>query len=361
MALKFEKIQLDDVTYEAASVFDVNNNGRLDIVCGEYWYEAPHWTKHKICDVLAEDEYYDDFSDIPMDVNGDGYLDIVTGGWFGQTLRWRENPGPAGGEWTVHDIDACGNIESTRAFDIDGDGQLEIVPNCPGKPVMYYKLVMDENGRGTGRFERHDISPRPNTHGMGVGDINGNGRPDVVLGNGWLEAPADPSDVPWTFHAEFDLASASMPVLVHDVNGNGVADLIVGQGHEYGLAWWEQGRDASGRRTWTKHDIDTTASQYHTLELVDIDNDGELELVTGKRYRAHNGNDPGSADPVGVYYFKSDGGRFVKHVIDSGAVPGHSGCGIDFAVADLDGNGWLDIVAPGKDGLYLFRNLGNQG
>ena len=359
MGLEFEKTRIDDVTYEAAEVFDVNNDGKLDIACGEYWYEAPDWTRHKICDVRAEGEYYDDFSDIPMDVNGNGFLDIVTGGWFGETVCWRENPGPAGGEWTVHDVDKPGNIETTRAFDIDGDGQLEILPNCPGSAVMYYKLIVDRNGRGTGRFERHDIWPHA-THGSGFGDVNGNGRADYILSNGWLEAPEDPAKGKWTFHEEFDLESASIPVLVHDVNGDGLADLIVGQSHAYGLAWWEQGRDASGKRTWTKHDIDPSASQYHTMELVDIDNDGELELVTGKRYRAHCGNDPGADDPVGVYYFKINGGKFEKHVIDYGPVPGHSGCGIYFAVADLDGNGWKDIVAPGKDGLYLFRNLGNR-
>jgi hypothetical protein len=347
------------VTYEAAEVCDVNGNGRLDIVCGEYWYEAPGWTKHKMCDVPPEGEYYDDFSDIPMDVNGNGLPDIVTGGWFGQTLRWRENPGPDGGEWKIHDVDKPGNIETTRAFDIDGDGQLEICPNCPGSPVMYYKLVLDEAGRGTGTFKRFDIHPKA-THGMGFGDVNGNGRCDYVLANGWLEAPDDPTQGPWLYHPEFELGSASCPVLVHDVTGNGLADLIVGQSHDYGLAWWEQGRDASGKRTWTKHDIDTTASQYHDVQLVDIDNDGELELVTGKRYRAHCGNDPGADDLVGVYYFKINGGEFVKHVIDFGPVPGHSGVGIYFAVADLDGNGWKDIVAPGKDGLYLFRNLGDQ-
>ncbi len=360
MSLRFEKTKLDDGTFEAADVFDVNNDGKLDIVCGGYWYEAPHWAKHKICDVMPEGEYFDDFSDIPMDVSGNGWLDIITGGWFGQTLRWRENPGPNSGEWPVHDIDRCGNIETTRVFDIDGDGRLEICPNCPGHPVMYYKLVLDDHGKGTGGFRRVDIWDNA-THGMGFGDINGNGRIDYVLANGWLEAPENSAHGRWTYHPEFDLGSASCPVLVHDVTGNGLADLIVGQAHDYGLAWWEQGRDRSGARTWTKHDIDPHSSQYHDVQLHDIDNDGELELVTGKRYRAHCGNDPGADDPVGVYYFKINGGKFDKHVVDFGPAGEHSGVGITFAVRDLDGNGWKDIVAPGKDGLFLFRNLGASG
>ncbi len=359
MNLRFEKHHIDAVTYEAASVFDVNDDGVLDIVCGAYWYEGPTWIKHRMCDVRCEGEYFDDFSDLPLDVNGNGRLDVVTGGWFGQTLRWRENPGPAGGEWRVHDIDRPGNIETTRLVDIDGDGQLEICPNTPGGPVMYYKLLLDDCGNGTGRFRRVDIHNAA-THGMGFGDIAGNGRVDYVLANGWLEAPEYPTQGPWTFHREFELESASCPVIVHDVTGNGLADLIVGQAHTYGLAWWEQRRDPSGERTWTKHDIDTTASQYHDLQLADIDNDGELELITGKRYRAHCGNDPGADDPVGIYIFKINGGAFDKHVVDVGPVPGHSGVGIHFAIADVDGNGRLDIVAPGKDGLFLFKNLGRS-
>lgn len=107
-----------------------------------------------------------------------------------------------------------------------------------------------------------------------------------------------------------------------------------------------------------KHDIDTTASQYHDLWLVDLDGDGQLELITGKRYRAHNGNDPGADDPIGIYYFKINGGNFEKHVIDFGPAGEASGCGIYFWVEDINGDGRPDIVAPGKDGLFLFENMG---
>jgi hypothetical protein len=118
-------------------------------------------------------------------------------------------------------------------------------------------------------------------------------------------------------------------------------------------------RNADGSRSWIKHDIDTTVSQYHDLWLADLDGDGELELITGKRYRAHNDGDPGSADPIGIFYFKINGGRFEKHVIDFGpAAEGASGAGIYFWVEDINADGRLDIVAPGKDGLYLFENLG---
>ncbi|MCJ7750858.1 MAG: VCBS repeat-containing protein [Armatimonadetes bacterium] len=358
MPLKFRKALIADERYESAGVLDVNNDGILDIVSGAYWYQGPDFgQQHPVGEVLAEGEYFDDFSTIPMDVNGDGYLDFITGGWWGNTVRWRENPGPKGGDWPEHVIAECGTVETTRAWDVDGDGQLEIVPNTPGRPLVVYKLVTDARGRGTGRFTAHQIWEKQG-HGLGFGDIAGNGRGDFVLHDCWLEAPADPWGGKCVRHDDFDLGSTSVPVLVVDVNGDGLNDLIVGQAHNYGLDWWEQRRDASGKRTWVKHPIDPYNAQYHDLMWVDIDGDGECELVTGKRHRAHCGNDPGEHDDLGSYYFKWNGESFSKQVIDYGPIQTGKGLGIHFAVADLRGTGRLDIVAPGKDGLCVFYNEG---
>ena len=359
MPLKFRKVFIADERYESAGVFDVNGDGILDIVSGAYWYEGPDFKKqHPVGPVRAEGEYFDDFSTIPIDVNGNGRLDFITGGWWGQTLRWRENPGETGNEWPEHIIAECGNVETTRAWDVDGDGRLEMAPNCPGAPLVVYKLDVDGNGRGVGSFTAYKIYDQPQGHGLGFGDITGNGRGDFVLANGFLEAPGDPWRGEWIFRPEFDLGSASVPVLVVDVNGDGRNDLIVGQAHEYGLHWLEQKVDDAGRRAWVKHVIDPDNSQYHDLMWIDIDGDGQCELVTGKRYRAHCGHDPGAFDPVGTYYFKWNGESFTKQVIDYGPARVGKGCGIHFAVADLTGNGLLDIVAPGKDGLYVFFNEG---
>lgn len=359
MPVKFRKRLISEHRYESAGVFDVNNDGILDIVSGAYWYEGPDFKKrHIIGDVRAEGEYYDDFSTIPIDVNGDGFIDFVTGGWWGNTIRWRENPGDPNKQWKEHVIAECGNVETVRAWDVDGDGVLEIVPNTPPTPLVVYKLITDENGKKTGEFAIHTIYKGAQGHGLGFGDVNGDGRPDFILHNGWLQAPHNPDEGIWTFHQEFNLGSASIPILVVDVNGDGLNDLIVGQSHAYGLDWWEQKIDGDGKRIWIKHPIDPFNSQYHDLHWVDIDNDGKCELVTGKRYRAHNGNDPGANDDLGIYYFKWNGESFSKQVIAHGPLGVGAGCGIAFAIADLNGNGWLDIVAPGKDGLHVFENLG---
>jgi len=362
MPLKFRKELIAAESFESAAVIDVDGDGVPDIVSGSFWYQGPDFRKrHFIGDIGRYGEYWDDFSTIPMDIGGNGRTDFVTGGWWGGSVRWRENPGKTGAPWTEHIIAKTGSVETTRAWDIDGDGDLEIIPNCPGGPLVVYKLIRDANGKSTRQFRAIELRKEPQGHGLGYGDLRGNGRGAFLLKNGWLEAPAtgDIYSQPWTFHADFNLDyAASVPMLVVDVNSDGLNDIIVGNAHGYGLEWLEQQRDATGKISFVRHPIDPFASQYHDMRWIDIDGDGKPELVTGKRFRAHCGNDPGEFDPIGTYYFKWNGQSFSKHVISHGAPGEGVGCGIYFDVADLRKSGRLDIVCPGKQGLYVLWNDG---
>lgn len=357
--IRFTKKHIASESYESVGVFDLNQDKVLDIVSGGFWYEGPeYWIRHAIGEAQRYGEYYDDFSTIPLDVNGDGQMDFVTGGWFEGKLVWKENPGDQS-EWAAHLIAEVGNIETTRSWDIDGDGVVEIVPNTPNDSLKIFRLIVDNQGKGTGKFESLAITGK-HGHGMGFGDINDDGRGDLVIPTGWLESPEKPFEEPWKFHSEFELGTAGIPVLVVDVNEDGLNDLIVGQGHDYGLYWCEQTTEKAKDKKWLKHDIDAFNSQYHSMEWVDLDGDGTNELITGKRYRAHNGNDPGGNDDIGLYYFRWNGENFSKQFIDYGPYGEGKGTGVYFSVADLNDDGRKDIIVAGKDGLTVYNNDGQD-
>ena len=354
--VRFRKQMIAAESFESVNVFDVNNDGRPDLVSGAFWYEGPGFVRrHVITQPTRFGEYYNDFSTIPMDVDGDGWTDFITGGWDDKEIYWRKNPEAYDREWKNVIIGKTGNIETTRGWDIDGDGLMEIVPNNPGNALKIFRLIVDGNKKGTGKFKEHVIWDTQG-HGLGFGDVNNDGRGDLIISTGWLEAPKDPFSEKWIFHNEFNLKKASIPIIVTDVNGDGKNDFICGQGHDYGLDWYEQRADASGNRAWIKHEIDPKSSQYHTMEWVDIDNDGKNELITGKRYRAHNEEDPGAEDPIGLYCFRWNGESFIKEVISYGNLGEGKGTGNYFTVQDINGNGRKDIVVAGKDGLFVFYN-----
>jgi hypothetical protein len=249
------------------------------------------------------------------------------------------------------------NVETIRYYDIDGCGQVEIFPNCPCEPPFFVKLKPGKV------FEKHVISEDIAGHGLGVGDIDNDGLPEVIVPSGiyhmknkdpycgnWDRSPAPVLKGPGAW---------SVPVLVHDVDGDGNKEIIIGGSHNYGLSWFKQGTDADGNIIWSEHVVDGAWSQYHDMQLADINGDGKPELVTGKRYMAHCGNDPGDDGDVFVCYYTFRDGRMYRHIIDCGdPAEGHSGVGIYFWLHDFSGNGLPDIVAPGKEGLYLFKNIG---
>jgi hypothetical protein len=352
--IPFEKHAIDLGANEACAFADINRDGKLDIVSGENWYEAPAWTQHHFRELNFSDNYIDDFSDLPLDVNGDGRLDIVSCAWFSKRLAWWENPGTTGGLWKARDIQTGYNIEFAFLVDLDNDGKArEVLPQFGNAeaPLTWYEAK-------DGKFISHAVSNKSYGHGIGAGDVNGDGRTDILTPKGWFEAPADPRKGDWKFHPDWDEKQALGFMHVLDVNGDGRNDIVTSAAHDYGIFWLEQG---SGGK-WTKHKIDDSWSQAHALTIVDLNGDGKKDILTGKRYMAHNGHDPGEREPLGVYWYESvkrdDGSlEWVRHTIDYGT---RTGGGMQIPVADLDGDGDLDFAVAGKSGLFLFENLTKQ-
>ncbi|HEX5483155.1 MAG TPA: VCBS repeat-containing protein [Terriglobia bacterium] len=362
-AISFRKHTIDLGDSESVTVVDMNGDGRLDIVCGENWYEqgppepgrGPRFIKHKFRDLPYTDYYLEDLTDLAIDVNGDGNPDVVSCSYWAKPLTWWENPGKGGGPWREHVMETGSPVEFAFLVDLLNTGKpRELLPQFgnPKFPLTWYELA----GKGaTNSWIAHEISPKSYGHGIGAGDVNGDGRTDIITPKGWFEAPPDPRTGQWTFHPEFDLGATGF-IYTMDVNGDGVPDLVTTLGHGYGIFWVEQKKDAAGNRTWVKHMIDDGWSQAHAMTLADLNGDGRLELVTGKRYYAHE-HDPGANEPLGVYWYEAlnrEGTNWRRHILDYAT---RTGAGLQIPVVDIDGDGDLDILVAGKSGLYLFENL----
>jgi hypothetical protein len=346
--------RLGDDHAEGITTLDMNGDGRPDILSGAYWYENPgprgsEWKRHQYRTVEMVGEFVSDCGEWTVDVNHDGAPDVVTVGWMTDGLWWYENPKKPDVMWQRHLITHSIETEGGWMADINGDGKPDLALAHYGHAGV---LWVDFSGPEP---KVHHVGAREQDgHGIGLADVDGDGKIDILLPHGWFKN-IDADHDQWEWHPEWNLGDAGFPIIGYDVNNDGKLDVIYGHGHSYGLYWLEQQGDASNRR-WVKHTIDESYSQVHTLALADIDGDGELELLAGKRYRGHNGDDPGSYDPLVVYYYKINRktGEFTRVPI---SVNGTAGVGTQFIIADLDGDGDLDLATAGKTGVHFFENL----
>jgi dienelactone hydrolase len=345
-----------DSINSSCTVLDVNRDGRLDVVAGGWWYEAPDWKRHFVRNVEMIRGRNDDYSSLPLDVDGDGWTDLVSANYRSRSLYWVRHPGEKPGPWQRIVVDTPGPMETGRLADIDGDGRLDVLPNGTNFAAWWEVAPAEkQDADAPPRWIRHDLPREAAGHGIGFGDIDGDGRGDIVTPRGWLRAPRDVRNGRWIWMSEFQLhRDGSIPLLVFDVDDDGDNDVVWGRGHNVGLYWLEQG-NADGKRTWTRHVIDTSWTEAHSLLLADIDGDGDDELVAGKRYMGHDGKDPGEYDPLVIAWYKFDKStRAWRRGLISRAW--RIGFDLDPKAADLDGDSDVDLVAPARSGLYWLEN-----
>ncbi len=363
--VRFSKRLLFMGPFQEAAVADFNNDGRLDIVSGAHWFAAPDYAPRTFRANEAAADFIRSNSDLPYDVDGDGWTDIVVGAWGEEGVMWYRNPGERalqrGFPWEGRQLwPTKGKIERTDFHDYDGDGvpEIQIVSYVKEEPAELLRLTKTADGAPSA--ERFVLGAQGGGHGYAWGDVNGDGREDFLTEIGWYERPeGDPFAGSWTFHPESALPHPSCPFAVEDVNGDGRLDILFGRGHDYGLYWREQGEPApDGATTWKEHVIDESWSQGHVAALADLDGDGDDELITGKCVYAHAGRDPGAEEPAVLFYYDWDASTnsFERRVIGG---PGEGiGLGRQIAIADLNSDGRLDLVAPGQTGLWLLTNDG---
>lgn len=376
--VRFEKkVLIDQYFADGINTGDFNRDGHPDIVAGPFWYEGPTFQKrHEFYPALpqaVEEMPSNSMFSFVHDFNGDGWPDILV---LGRVLHheafWYENPGKsAGGLWKKHFAVHRVYGESPDFMDIDGDGKPEILSHWQGRWGWW---APDWN-EPTKPWRFHAVGEkgefREYYHGTGVGDMNGDGRMDIVFNEGWWEQPKSAGQ-PWVFRKfKFSNDRGGAHMLVYDIDGDGDNDVVTAiNSHGWGLSWFERDDKADGTIHFKEHRMMGTReeeaqfgvafSQPHALCLADINGDGLPDVVTGKRRWAHGPT--GDVEPMGTpvnYWFElrrdpQKGAHYVPHLIDDA-----SALGTQVVAADLNKDGRPDVLTASKLGAFLFLNRGN--
>ena len=356
----FEKqVVLGTFVSEGVAVADVNKDGRKDILAGTYWFEAPHWKPHEISPPENPDYatgYSNSFLNFSMDVDLDGWMDFIRFGLPGEAVYWYKNPQGKEGHWKAYLIDKNACNESPMLVDVDNNGRLDLVfanedtqtmvwfrpPRNAENPIWEALPISQGNAPGTQRY----------SHGLGFGDVNGDGRNDIMTKHGWWQAPSDRKNIPWAFHST-SLGDDCSQMYTFDLDADGDYDVLSASAHNYGI-WWHEQEEGETGPIFHKHEIDNTFSQSHGAAFSDINADGLPDFITGKRFYAHLGKDPGGLDPAVLYWYELQRDAQQKPYWTPHLIDDDSGVGLQVVIEDMDSDGKPDIVTANKKGVFCF-------
>ena len=363
--VSWERKQLTDVFFaEGAVLADLDKDGHSDVVAGPYIWRGPSFSEKfefYPAKPFKINGYSDNFFPYTWDFDADGWLDILVIGFPGKEARWYRNPGTGSGHWAMHLALAKVDNESAGFGDLTGDGVPEIYASVNG----VFGYAGPRRDQPTQSWIWHRISPDQATggqftHGLGIGDVNRDGRIDLLEKSRWWEQPESLEGDPlWKSHRTDFTGPGGAQMYAWDFDGDGDQDVLSSlAAHSYGLAWFEQVKGKFSRHLITTEDplqnpYGVAFSQIHGIALDDIDGDGLKDIITGKRFWAHNGHDPGERDPAVIYWFKTvrkpgGGVKFVPHLIDD-----NSGVGVEVKTGDANSDGLPDVVVANKHGVFL--------
>jgi hypothetical protein len=352
----FIDLDLPGDSYGQTCLVDVDRDGDLDFITGGrdrsktvYWFEfqsADKWVRH-----VVGTNHPSDVGGTAIDVDGDGWLDHVTGGvWYRNTGK----PRTEAFERLVFDASLAA-VHDLVATDLDADRRLDIITMSDKNNLRWYTIPKDSRQP----WERHDIGSGVHA-GVAVGDIDGDGDPDIARSNAWFEN-ADGKARRWVEHPlPFGNPKNPYPFatrcVVIDINRDGRNDLVMTENEiRAGKIAWLENTDGKGL-DWRVHELpagDTAArGAYHSLAVADFDKDGDPDVFTVEMEGI-----PGARPPRWFIWENVDGkgANFVERLILDNALGGH-----EAVVADVDGDGDLDIASklwrPRKDNSNGGRN-----